>query len=143
MYQYSAKAQVIIRFIPGIIFLLEGIQKFLSPDDLGVGRFIAIGISDAGFWAPFVAVVEIASGALLIIGLFTRMAAIPLLINMAVAFVYTKWPLLVNKGFFPMFHEYRTDFAMTGLLIYLLINGSGIGSPDKIHQPPKNKAIKI
>jgi len=133
MLHHTSEAQVIIRFVPGITFLLEGIQKFLHPDDLGVGRFIAIGISRAGFWAPFVAVVEIASGVLLTIGLFTRMAAIPLLNDMAVAFVYTKWPLLVHKGFFPMFHEYRTDFAMTGLLIYLLINGSGKRSQGKIH----------
>ncbi len=137
MRHYASDAQVIIRLIPGITFLFEGIQKFLYPDNLGVGRFIAIGISHAGFWAPFVAVVEIASGALLIIGLFTRIAAIPLLIDMVVAFVYTKWPLLVNKGFFPMFHEYRVDFAMTGLLIYLLINGRGIGSKDKIYKSPK------
>ena len=122
-YYYSVKAQIIIRLIPGIIFLLEGIQKFLYPDELGVGRFITIGIPHAQFWAPFVGVVEIVFGILLIIGLFTRLATIPLLIDMAVAFVYTKWPLLINKGFFPMFHEYRIDFAMTGLLICLLING--------------------
>jgi uncharacterized membrane protein YphA (DoxX/SURF4 family) len=121
------KAQIIIRLIPGITFLLEGIQKFLYPDDLGVGRFNTIGIPHAGFWAPFVGVVEIVFGTLLIIGLFTRLATIPLLIDMVVAFIYTKWPLLVNKGFFPMFHEYRIDFAMTGLLFFLLINGGGKG----------------
>jgi uncharacterized membrane protein YphA (DoxX/SURF4 family) len=131
---YSAKAQIIIRLIPGIVFLLEGIQKFLYPHELGVGRFNAIGISHADFWASFVGIVEILFGSLLIIGVYTRLATIPLLFDMAVAFVYTKWPILVNKGFFPMFHEYRVDFAMTGLLIYLLIYGGRIGSSDKVHQ---------
>ena len=51
MLHHTSEAQVIIRFVPGITFLPEGTQKFLYPDDLGVGRFIAIGISKAGFWA--------------------------------------------------------------------------------------------
>jgi putative oxidoreductase len=57
---------------------------------------------------------------------------------MLTAFVTTKWPILVNKGFWTMAHEYRTDFAMTLLLIYLLIYGAGKWSIDfKIYQPSK------
>ncbi|AHF14315.1 DoxX family protein [Niabella soli] len=131
----NAKAQNsvwVVRLIPGLVFFLEGIQKFLYADTLGVGRFIKIGIPYAGFWAPFVGATEIVCGLLLIIGLFTRLAAIPLLIVMMVAFAYTKWPLLLSKGFLPMFHEYRTDFAMTLSLIFLLISGGGRYSIDWI-----------
>ena len=126
------KSLVLIRLIPGLVFLSEGIQKFLYADTLGVGRFLHIGIPQAGFWGPFVGGVEIVFGFLLIIGLFTRIATIPLIIDMIVAFIYTKWPLLIHKGFFPMFHDYRTDFAMTLCLVFLLINGSGGFSVDHI-----------
>jgi len=47
------------------------------------------------------------------------------LIIMVTAFVTTKWPILIEKGFWPFAHEYRTDFAMTLLLIYLLIDVGG------------------
>jgi uncharacterized membrane protein YphA (DoxX/SURF4 family) len=68
MQHYTSEAQVIIRLIPGITFFVEGIQKYLYPDNLGVGRFIVIGISSAGFWAPIIGIVEIIFGALLILG---------------------------------------------------------------------------
>lgn len=99
----------LIRLIPGLVFLFEGKQKFTYANTLGAGRFINIGIPHATFWGPFVGVVEIAGGFLLVLGLFTRVAVIPLLVDMIVAFIYTKWPLLVHRGFFPMFHDYRTD----------------------------------
>jgi putative oxidoreductase len=116
---------LLVRLIVGLVFLTEGIQKFLFPELLGPGRFLKIGFSNADFWAYFTATFEILCGILLLIGLITRLASIPLLIIMVTAFVTTKWPLLMSKGFWPMAHEYRTDFAMTILLIYLLIYGSG------------------
>ena len=128
----NSKLQIIIRLIPGITFLLEGIQKFLYVDQLGVGRFLNFGIPYSFFWSPFVGVVEIIFGTLLVLGLKTKLSTIPLLIDMIIAFIYTKWPILVSKGFFPMFHEYRTDYAMTLSLVYLLIAGGGFYSLDHI-----------
>ena len=116
---------LLIRLTVGLIFLSEGLQKFLYPAALGSGRFEKLGIHPAGFWAPFTGAAEIVCAILIIIGFFTRLAAIPLLIIMGVAFVTTKWPLLLDKGFWPMLHEGRTDFAMTMLLIFLVIYGSG------------------
>ena len=123
---------LLIRLIPGLVFLLEGIQKFLYADTLGVGRFIHIGIQNADFWGPFVGVVEVVCGILLLLGLFTRLATIPLLMDMVVAFIYTKWPILAAKGFLPMFHDYRTDFAMTLCLIFLLVARAGHYSFDRV-----------
>jgi uncharacterized membrane protein YphA (DoxX/SURF4 family) len=97
---------------------------------LGTGRFLTIGFSHPAFWAYFTSTFEIICGGLIIIGLITRLASVPLIFIMITAFITTKIPILVNKGFWPWAHEYRTDFAMTLLLIYLLIYGSGSWSVD-------------
>lgn len=121
---------ILIRLTVGLIFLTEGIQKYLFPELLGTGRFTTIGFSNPAFWAYFTGTFEIICGTLIILGLITRIASIPLIIIMITAFISTKIPILVHKGFWPWAHEYRTDFAMTLLLIYLLIYGSGRWSVD-------------
>ena len=121
---------LLCRLAVGLIFLSEGIQKYLFTD-AGTGRFAKIGFSNPFFWAHFTGTCEIICGILILIGLLTRLAAIPLLIIMIVAFITTKYPILVDKGFWAMAHEYRTDFAMTLLLIFLLIYGGGNYSADK------------
>lgn len=122
---------IIPRIVVGLIFLSEGIQKFLYPELVGTGRFIKIGFSNPEFWSYFTASFEIFCGILVLIGLLTRLASIPLLIIMATAFVTTKYPLLVEKGFWIFAHEYRTDFAMLMLLLFILYYGGGGISIDK------------
>jgi putative oxidoreductase len=129
---------LLVRLIVGLIFLTEGVQKYIFPVLLGTGRFNAIGFSHAAFWAYFTGAFEIICGTLIIIGLITRIAAVPLIIIMVTAFISTKLPVLIHKGFWPWAHEYRTDFAMTLLLVYLLIYGSGGWSVDsKYHDARK------
>jgi len=121
---------ILVRLTVGLIFLTEGIQKYLFPQLLGTGRFLTIGFSNPSFWAYFTGTFEIVCGTLIILGLITRVASVPLIIIMITAFITTKIPILIHKGVWPWAHEYRTDFAMTLLLIYLLIYGSGGMSVD-------------
>jgi Predicted membrane protein len=121
---------ILVRLIVGLVFLTEGIQKFLFPALLGTGRFMQIGFSNPAFWAYFTGSFEIVCGTFILAGFLTRMAAFPLFIIMMTAFVTTKWPILIHKGIWIMVHEYRTDFAMTLLLIYLSISGGGKWSVD-------------
>lgn len=105
----TAPASVIlIRLLVGAGFLSEGIQKFLFPDQLGAGRFLKIGLPSPEILGPLVGGFEILSGSLVLIGLLTRLAAIPLLVIMAVALTTTKWPILVSEGFWAMAHAART-----------------------------------
>jgi uncharacterized membrane protein YphA (DoxX/SURF4 family) len=120
-----AWAALLLRLLVGWVFLTEGIQKFLFPAALGVGRFAKIGIPYPHITAPFVGVVEIACGMLLMIGLVTRFAAIPLLIDISVAIATTKVPMLIHQGFWPAMHEGRTDFCMALGLIAILCIGPG------------------
>ena len=107
---------ILVRVVVGLVFLTEGIQKFLFP----------------AFWAYFTGSFEIVCGALLLAGLLTRIAAFPLFLIMITAFVSTKWPILIHKGIWVMAHEYRTDFAMTLILIYLFFSGGGKWSADSM-----------
>jgi uncharacterized membrane protein YphA (DoxX/SURF4 family) len=120
-----AWAALLLRILVGWVFLTEGIQKFLFPAALGVGRFTKIGIPWPHVTAPFVGVVEIICGMLLMIGLVTRFAAIPLLIDIGVAIATTKIPMLLHQGFWTAMHEGRTDFCMALGLIAILCIGPG------------------
>jgi putative oxidoreductase len=113
-----------------LVFLSEGIQKFLFPELVGAGRFDKIGFANPEFVASFVAYFEIACGILILIGLTVRISAIPLLIIMITAITTTKIPILLEKGFWQMAHDSRTDFAMTMLIVFLLIYGAGKFSID-------------
>lgn len=130
--QTSLYPGLIIRLVVGLIFLSEGIQKFIFPEILGSGRFSKLGINPPYFWANFTGAFEVLCSVLIIIGFFTRLAVIPLLVIMVVAFITTKWPELCDKGLWPLMHDGRTDFAMTMLLVLLLIYGSGKKSIDLI-----------
>jgi uncharacterized membrane protein YphA (DoxX/SURF4 family) len=122
---------LLVRVLVGAVFLSEGVQKFLFPDQLGVGRFIKIGIPAPQALAPFVGVVEISCGTLVLLGLATRLAAVPLLAVMSVALATTKWPILVRSGFWAAAHEARTDWSMFLGALFLLIVGAGGWSLDK------------
>jgi uncharacterized membrane protein YphA (DoxX/SURF4 family) len=139
----AAAAVILIRIVVGGIFLSEGIQKFLYPADLAAGRFTKIGIPAPDLMGPFVGGVELVCGLLIIVGLVTRLAAIPLIIDMLVAITSTKIPILLGHGFWrfslpklasygfwSMLHEARTDFAMLLGSIFLLIVGAGAWSID-------------
>ena len=121
---------LLIRLMVGSVFASEGIQKFLFPEALGVGRFLKIGIPAPHVMAPFVGVVEILFGVLLLIGLFTRLAALPLLINILVAIASTKLPMLFESGIWKAAHEARVDWSMLLGLLVLLMTGGGRWSID-------------
>jgi uncharacterized membrane protein YphA (DoxX/SURF4 family) len=116
---------ILVRLMVGLIFLSEGVQKFLFPIADGAGRFEKIGISHPYFWAPFVGTTEIICGFLLVIGLFTRIAAIPLLVVILTAIYTTKIPTLADKGFWAAVHDGRAGFSMLMGLLFLVIWGAG------------------
>jgi len=123
-------ATVLLRLVVGAVFLTEGIQKFLYPAALGVGRFTKIGIPWPSYSAAFVGVFEIGCGVLVLLGLATRWAAIPLIIDMLVAITTTKLPMLAKAGFWATAHEARTDWSMLLGALFLLVVGGGAWSLD-------------
>jgi uncharacterized membrane protein YphA (DoxX/SURF4 family) len=127
----TASTTLLIRLMIGAVFLSEGIQKFLFADKLGAGRFEKIGLPNPDFLSSFVGSFEILCGSLVLIGLLTRLASIPLIVIMLVAFATTKAEVLANDGFWEMMHGSRTDWAMLLGGIFLLIKGGGRWSVDQ------------
>ncbi|AIM37827.1 MULTISPECIES: DoxX family protein [Bacteroidota] len=128
----NSKTTIIIRLIVGGVFLSEGIQKFLFPTLRGAGRFEKIGLPSPEFLGSFVGIFEILCGALILLGLLTRLASIPLIIIMLVAIATTKTSILANEGIWELLHGSRTDWAMLLGSMFLLIKGAGNWSIDKI-----------
>lgn len=134
---------VFIRLSLSGVFFLEGIQKLIFPAILGTGRFETIGIPFASVMGPFVGIVELVCGFLLIFGLCVRLSTIPLIATMIVAMLATKLPILLGHdwlmfnlrdlsryGFWSFTHESRTDWAMLMGALYLLAVGGGRWSFD-------------
>lgn len=128
----NSKTTILIRFIVGLVFLSEGIQKFLFPALRGAGRFEKIGLPSPEFLGSFVGAFEIICGILILLGLATRLATIPIIMIMLVAFATTKSEVYLEKGFWELLHGSRTDWAMLLGSIFLLIKGSGRWSLDKM-----------
>ncbi len=124
------KTTLLIRMMVGAVFLSEGIQKFLFPAVRGAGRFEKIGLPEPEFLGYFTGSFEVLCGILILIGLFTRLAAIPLIIIMLVAISTTKIEILSDKGLWEMMHASRTDWSMLLGSIFLLIKGGGYWSAD-------------
>jgi putative oxidoreductase len=125
---------ILIRLMVGAVFLSEGIQKFLYPAEVGSGRFEKIGLPSPEILGPLVGGFEIVCGALVLLGLFTRLAVLPLLTIMTVAIISTKIPILMESGFWKMAHAARTDFSMMLGSLFLLIVGAGAWSVDAWQQ---------
>jgi putative oxidoreductase len=158
MYQDSSSASassaiILIRLSVGAVFLSEGIQKFLFPADVGAGRFVRIGIPAPEIMGPLVGVAEMVCGALILLGLLTRLAALPIIGIMLVALLTTKIPILLGQdvgpfqvrtlqryGFWSMAHESRTDLAMLMGSLFLAWVGGGRWSLDELRRRGKGRA---
>jgi putative oxidoreductase len=127
----APRSAILIRLAVGLIFFTQGILKYTDPN-WGVLRFTRIGFPFPDFTAHFVGTFEIICGALVLIGLLTRLAGVPLLIINITAIATTKIPELFRseQGFWFMISDARTDFALLMGIAFLLIVGSGTWSID-------------
>jgi putative oxidoreductase len=117
----QSRGVIFIRIAVGLIFLTQGILKYIDPH-MGVERFTRIGFPHPALTAHFVGAFEVVCGFLVLFGLFTRLASIPLLIIICSAIATTKLPELTRagQGFWFMVSDARTDFAMLMCLLFLL-----------------------
>jgi uncharacterized membrane protein YphA (DoxX/SURF4 family) len=137
-------ATLLIRLMAGGVFVWEGLLKFVFPATLGVGRFSALGIPAPELMAAFVGVVEIIGGTLFLLGWLTRLAAIPLMIDIVVAIISTKIPLWLGTsplppapvppqvGVWAVLHDIRSDDAQLLCSFFLFLVGAGPWAVDAL-----------
>lgn len=139
---------ILIRVVVGLVFVTEGILKFVHPSELGMGRFAAIGLPFAQVLAPLVGGVEIAGGLAIVLNLFPGEAALVLLVVMVTALVTTKLPILLGRplgpfalmklpryGVLSFLHEARVDLCMIfGLVAVAIDRGIRLGRRRRWYQ---------
>jgi putative oxidoreductase len=138
-------ATLLLRFMAGGVFLWEGVLKFVYANQ-GVGRFTKLGFPLPHFTATAVGWFEIIGGILLISGFWTRLIAVPFIIEMLVAMASTKIPLFLGTsplplppvppqvGFWAVLHEIRSDYAQIMTCAFLLLTGPGRWSLDALRR---------
>jgi len=123
----------LVRIVVAVVFITEGVLKFLYPADLGPGRFGRIGLPMPGLLAPAVGVAEVLGGLALLVNIVTGYAALALLGVIATALITTKLPILLGHAVGPFtlmkapiygvlgfLHEARTDLSMFACIIALV-----------------------
>ncbi len=120
-----------VRLTLGIIFIAHGAQKVFGMwGGQGLSAFMGnpapLGLRPAGLWMGAAAFSELVGGALVLLGLLTRLGALSLAIVMIVAIAGVHWGAFFanNKGF-----EY--PLALLGMALALLIAGGGQASLDQ------------
>jgi putative oxidoreductase len=133
-------AVVLIRLYVGLVFACERVLKFLRPDSLGTGRFDKAGIPAPAFLAPWMGSWKSAAECSFSIGLLTRLAAMPMIIDMLGAVLITKLPIFwghaplfrTEHGWWDFMHESRVDLAQLCGSLFLLLVGAGAYSLDGV-----------
>ena len=139
----DSSATILIRTLVSIVFVSEGMRKLIFSGMMGSDRYTSMNIPDANIFGPFVGVIEITCGLLILLGLITRLASIPLIITMLVTILSTAMPFLLGENwwifhvqelshysFWSIMHEVRANVAALFAVLYLLIRGAGKCSLD-------------
>ncbi len=129
-------AVLLIRLAVAVSFLVAGTRKIIDLESAGQ-NFANIGFPAAQAAATMVATFEVLCGILVLVGLATRAAAVPLMVIMVVALISTKLPILMggplgpfsgpsgSTGLMPFLNQSRLDLTMLFASTFLLLVGAG------------------
>ena len=119
----------VLRVVLGIVFLAHGAQKLFVFGFGGVaGLLEGLGVPAPGLFAVVVTVVEVVGGLALILGLFTRVAAIMLAVDMLVATLTAH----LSNGFFAQNGGYEFTLLLLAASVALAVAGPGEAALDRI-----------
>ena len=113
----------VLRVVTGLVFAAHGYQKFFIMGIEGTtGFFTQLGVPLPGIAAILVATLELAGGIAVVLGIFTRLIAVPLAIDMASAILFFH----AKNGFFV---PAGIEFVMTLMAASIALALAGPGSP--------------
>jgi len=115
-------ALALLRIVAGLIFMAHGTQKFLGFPG-GQGAWSGLAFNNPG---AFAGIIELAAGALIALGLFTRPAAFLASGTMAVAY----WLAHAPQNPFPVNNGGDAAILYCFVFLYLVFAGPGAWSLD-------------
>jgi putative oxidoreductase len=128
---YRALAPVtepLIRVVAGGSLAIHGFPILFGNTDAAADFLEDVGFENALFWAYVVGVVEFVCGVCLVLGLFTRLVAVPIIVFLVVAIVTFHWQFgfaWENRGIeYPLF--------WTIVVFHFLVHGGGAWSLDRM-----------
>lgn len=122
--QLRPAVPLVLRIVVGGLFVWHGINKFDTGIAMVEGAYEMWNVPLPGLAAPLTAIVEIAAGLALVIGLGTRVAAAALAVVMIGAIVFVKADLgIISSTPMP---GAELDLALLAGLIAVLILGPGV-----------------
>ncbi len=129
--RFSGLAEPLIRVIIGLMLMPHGAQKlfgwFGGGGIAGTGGFFSnLGIEPGQFWAVVVGCVELFGGALLALGLFTRLIAAAVIVEMLVAII----AFHLSKGYFAATSGIEFPLMWGLIAIAFVLRGGGKYSID-------------
>jgi putative oxidoreductase len=122
--RHADLALAVLRVVTGLTFMTHGAQKMFGV--LG-------GHQPAAFtqlW--YGGIIELIGGALIALGLFTRLAAFQASGTMAVAYVQFHWKLDLGRAFFPVVNKGELALVYAVVFLYLAFVGGGRYSLDQV-----------
>lgn len=127
----QSPSTVLIRLMVGVIFLLDGLQNLAFPLLYASEKLEKIGIQAAEYHDFILGGVEIAFSLLIIFGLYTRLAAISLIMIICFVIVTTKFPRFNEEGIWEGLEANRNEYAIFLGCVFLFIKGGGKWSLDR------------
>jgi len=123
---------LILQVFLGLVFMAHGAQNLFGAfGGPGMGGFTAsitpIGLTPPVFWAWVVAIVEFFGGLFIFLGVFTRVAALLIIVDMLGAMVTVNW----KAGFFWTKGGLEFPPTLAVIALTLVITGPGFVSLDR------------
>jgi putative oxidoreductase len=118
--EWEPRVLSIVRIMVGLLFMEHGLSKLLGfPPGPSPSMFAL---------AWFAGVIELVGGALVVLGLFTRIAAFIMSGEMAIGYFLSHAP----KGFFPMLNGGDAAILYCFIFLYFAVAGGGCWSLDQL-----------
>lgn len=113
----------VLRIVAGAMFMLHGIQKTFHA--FGLDKELPLQLQIGGY-------IELVTGLLIALGLFTRVAAFLASGQMAVAYIQFHWKLRFDSNILPIVNGGDDTVLYCFVFLLICVRGAGAASLDRL-----------